>query len=116
MDGMIEEYFKLHYKPILQRRINPPCHNGDDDDDDDCLDDPKDADYPESSQTSTVRGHRLVKAMDELNMILMYLNGISPQEAAKRWEKRVEQEAWIAQEASRPKVLEWMKTMDVNSS
>ena len=45
--------------------------------------------------------------MDELNTIIMYLNRISPQEAADRWEKRLEER--IAQEASRFKVMEWME-------
>ena len=111
-DGMIDEYFRSHYEPILRRHTNPPCGDGDSDNSDDFLNDPEDADYePGASQTPTGRAGRLVKKMDELNMVLMYLNGISPQEVAKRREKRMEQEERIAREASRPKVMEWMKAM-----
>ena len=111
LDGMIEAYFKSQYEPVLQRRPIPPC---------DGEGDPKDADYkPGASQTqytSTRREDRLVKGMNELNTVLMYLNGVSPQEAANLSKKRLEEEERIAQEASRSKVMEWMTTVDVNRS
>ena len=56
----------------------------------------------------------LSKAMDELNMVLMYVTrGITPKEAAERRQKEIEQEEWAAQEASRSKVMEWRERMDV---
>ena len=45
--------------------------------------------------------------MDELNMVLMYLHGITPEVAAERGQKKLEQEERAAQEASRNKVAEW---------
>ena len=45
--------------------------------------------------------------MDELNMVLMYLHGITPEVAAERRQKKIEQEERAAQEASRNKVTEW---------
>jgi hypothetical protein len=119
IDGVIEAYFKSQYRPVLQRRPIPPCDD-EGDDGDDCPDDPNDADYePGASQTqytSTRREDRLVKGMNELNTVLMYLNGVSPQEAANLSKKRLEEEERIAQEASRSKVMEWMTAVDVNSS
>jgi hypothetical protein len=120
-DAIIEQYFKSHYKSILQRRTNLPRKDEDDDDagndSDDCPDDPGDADYePGQSQTqytSTRCKNRLAKAMDELNRVLMCLNGISPEEATNRWEKRMEEEQRIAREASRSKVMEWVNAVDV---
>jgi hypothetical protein len=54
--------------------------------------------------------------MDDLNSVLMAIQGITPQEAAKRREKWLREEELKAQEASRSKVVEWMNTADVGSS
>lgn len=59
-------------------------------------------------------GDEIGAAMDELNAVLMYLEGITPQEAANRREKRMEEEELKAQAASRSKVMEWMKTTTVS--
>jgi hypothetical protein len=58
----------------------------------------------------------MAEAMDDLNAVLMAIQGITPQEAAKRREKRMEAEELKAQEASRSKVMEWKKTMDADGS
>ena len=50
------------------------------------------------------------KAMDELNLGLMCLQGTTPQEAADRQEKQMEEEEQKAHEASHSKVTEWIKT------
>jgi hypothetical protein len=63
-------------------------------------------DAPEVS----ARGDRMSKAMDDLNLLLMSVEGITPQEAADRREKRMEEEELRAQEAGRRKVTEWMDT------
>lgn len=52
----------------------------------------------------------MAKAMDELNLDLMNLQGITPQEAANRREKQMEEEKQKAQEINQSKVTEWMKT------
>ena len=58
----------------------------------------------------------MAKAMDELNLDLMNLQGITPQEAANRREKQMEEEKQKAQEINQSKVTEWMKTsMDTSS-
>jgi hypothetical protein len=67
--------------------------------------DPKDSGYLPEGTTS------MVEAMDELNMVLTYLSGITPEEAAIRREKRLEEEEKMAQEAGRSKVLEWIDTV-----
>jgi hypothetical protein len=56
----------------------------------------------------------LEEAMDELNMVLMRISGITPEMAAERREKEIEQEERAAQEASRSKVMEWRNRLDVN--
>ena len=81
---------------------------------------PTDSDHkppePGDRHASTRRGDDgdLAKAMDELNMVLMYVTrGITPKEAAERRQKEIEQEERAAQEASRNKVKEWRDHMDV---
>jgi hypothetical protein len=55
----------------------------------------------------------LEEAMDELNMVLMYMHGITPEVAAERRQKEIEREERVAQEASRSKVMEWRNHLDV---
>ncbi len=43
---------------------------------------------PVSTYTSMRDSDVMVKAMDELNLVLMLLQGITPEEAANRREKR----------------------------
>ncbi|KAH9008766.1 hypothetical protein EDB84DRAFT_1671824 [Lactarius hengduanensis] len=69
----------------------------------------------EGHYISTRTGDVMAKAMDDLNAFLMLVRGITPEEAAKRREERMEEEELKAQEASRSKVMEWMRTTDVGS-
>jgi hypothetical protein len=55
----------------------------------------------------------MMDAMDELNVVLMYINGITPEMAAERRQKEIEQEERAAREASRGKVMEWKDRLDV---
>jgi hypothetical protein len=55
----------------------------------------------------------LEETMDELNIVLMYIHGITPKMAAERRQKKIEREEQAAQEASRSKVTEWRKHLDV---
>ncbi|KAI9465361.1 hypothetical protein BJY52DRAFT_1221018 [Lactarius psammicola] len=57
-------------------------------------------------------GGRNGKSMDELILVLMHFSGTTPQEVAKRREKRMEEER-MAQETSRSRVMGWMKHADV---
>ncbi|KAN0130740.1 hypothetical protein V8E53_011415 [Lactarius tabidus] len=52
----------------------------------------------------------MVQAMDDLNLLLMRVNGINPQDLADKWEKQMEEEERVAQEKSRSKVMEWRST------
>jgi len=54
----------------------------------------------------------LAKAMDELNVLLMHINGTTPEEVAERRQKILEQRERAAEEASRSKVMEWRKHVD----
>jgi hypothetical protein len=54
--------------------------------------------------------NEMVQAMDDLNLFLMRVNGITPQELADKREKEMEEEERVAQEKSRNKVTEWMRT------
>ena len=117
---ILQKVYESHYKPLL---TVPGPHSGADSADDDGGDDgddPRDADYdPNSSQqhySSIRRGDKMAKAIDNLNVLMMYLTGTSPQEAAARWEKRMEEEEEIARKASRNKVMEWMKSAEVGGS
>jgi hypothetical protein len=78
--------------------------------------DDKDSNYnppkPRNTRTSTRRSG-LEETMDELNMVLMYMHGITPEMAAERRQKEIEREERAAQEASRSKVMEWKNHLDV---
>jgi hypothetical protein len=78
-------------------------------------DDPNDRDYkpPKSRKHPSTRRSGLEETMDELNMFLMYIHGITPEMAAERNQKEIEREEQAAQEASRSKVTEWRKHLDV---
>ena len=111
---IMNDYCENHYAQIPPLPHAPP----DDTDDSSGPDDPTDSDYefpePRKCLTSTRRDESdLAKVMDELNMFLMYIHGITPEEAAERRQKKMEQEEQAAQEASRSKVMEWRKHMDV---
>jgi hypothetical protein len=57
---------------------------------------------------STRGGDVMVKVMDDLNLVLMTLQGVTPQELVCRREEQMEEEELRAQIASRSKVLEWI--------
>ncbi len=110
--------------PPIEDDVDLPFHDPDDPDADPDFDpdapvDSHDPDHPPttSSQrrhyTSPKTGDVMAKAMDELNMVLMFVSGITPQEVADRREKQLEEEELKAQEASRSRVMEWMKTTDI---
>jgi hypothetical protein len=102
---LLETYYESRYKPLLLAAPNP--QSGDDSDD------------PDASQlhySSIRRGTEMARAMDKLNAVIMSLKGISPQEAAKREEKRMEEQQQIAQRASQSKVMEWMRTVEDGGS
>ena len=124
-------YRSEHYINIPAISPGPPIHGGEDlpfndpydpDFDPNAPADSHDPDHPPTTlsqrrhYTSTRTGDVMAKAMDELNIALMFVSGITPQEAADRREKQMEEEELKAQEASRSKVTEWMKTTDVSSS
>lgn len=66
-------------------------------------------------QLSPWMGHKIAKAMDDMNLDLMLVQGITPQEAANRREKQKEEKLKI-QEVSQSKVTEWMEAMDIGDS
>jgi hypothetical protein len=76
----------------------------------------KDSDYkppqPRKRYAPTRRSG-LEEAMDELNMVLMYIHGITPEMAAERRQKELEREERAAQEASRSKVMEWRNHLGI---
>ena len=82
-------------------------------------DDTDDADVtsgPDDSNDSEYKPPRrsgLEETMDELNMFLMYIHGITPEMAAERRQKEIEREEQAAQEVSGNKVMEWRNHLDV---
>ena len=56
----------------------------------------------------------LEETMDELNMFLMCIHGITPEMAAERRQKEIDREERVAQEASRSKVMEWRNHLDAD--
>ncbi|KAF8482447.1 hypothetical protein DFH94DRAFT_365059 [Russula ochroleuca] len=111
--NMMKSYHKEHYADIPV----PPCRpsnndNGSSKEQDHAYgpDDPPTTLPQQRCYIFTRRGDTMAKTMDELNSVLMHLQGITPQEAANRREKQLKEEEQKAQEASQSKVIEWMKT------
>jgi hypothetical protein len=103
----MKEYREEHYADITP--LSSPSPPPDDTDDTVHPPEPRRQRY-----TSTRRDESdLAKAMDELNMILMYIHGTTPEVAAERRQRKIEQEERAAQEASRTKVMEWINHLDV---
>ena len=107
----MEEYRNRHYTQIPPLPSTPP----DDINDADVSSGPDDPNYSEYKPTGYTQTRRTVleETMDELNMFLMYIHGITPEMAAERRQKEIEREEQVAQEASRNRVLEWRNHLDV---
>ena len=109
----MEAYRNKHYAQIPPRSRASP----DDIYDTDVTsgpDDPDDPDYKPRKRYLPTKKSGLEEAMDELNMVLMYVNGITPEMAAERRQKEIEREERVAQEGSRSKVMEWRNHLDVH--
>ena len=108
----MKAYGDRHYTQI---RPLPPSSPDVDNDVPSGPDDGNDTDYPPKRRkhhASTRRGGR-EETMDELNMFLMHIHGITPEMAAERNQKKIELEERVAQEAGRNKVMEWRSHLDV---
>ncbi|KAH9965165.1 hypothetical protein BC827DRAFT_1126603 [Russula dissimulans] len=117
VSDVMRTYREAHYEGIQHLRRDSPLGDTSDSPE---PDDSADPDYepprsrkPHHSSTRRRDESDLGKAMDELNMALMYIHGITPEMAAERREKEIEQEERAAQEASRSKVMEWKNHLDV---
>ncbi|KAH9036197.1 hypothetical protein EDB85DRAFT_2288402 [Lactarius pseudohatsudake] len=121
--GVVESYHREHYAdiPVPPRRRHSDDSDGPSSDE---PDGPRHCEGPDPAPTSPRRrqhmsvreGDQMGKAMDDMNAVLMFVRGITPEEAAKRREKRMEEEELKAQEASRSKVMDWMGTTGDSSS
>ena len=99
----IKAYREEHYANIPPRLYGQP---------DDCND--SDAKYNLYKHLPRKRPRRksgMEETMDELNIFLMYLHGITPERAAESRQKEIEQEE---QEVGRSKVMEWRNHLDVH--
>jgi hypothetical protein len=67
---------------------------------------------PRKCYTAT-RRNVLDETMDQLNMFLMRISGITPVMAAEREQKVIELEERVAQESSRSKVMEWRNRLSL---
>ena len=114
--NIMEKYYTEHYKSIPL----PFAHSGSSSDHNSGVDsnngDDHDPDYdpgPSHGQSHHVRKRNVLsETMDELNLLLMLLSGITPEKRRLEWEKKMEEEELIAQKESQRKVMEWMLTMD----
>ena len=117
--GIIKAYFEEHYKHISVPRPRAPSGESESPSYEDTQEDPNDPDNAPDNSTQedpndpdyVPDNSSMVAAMDELDMVLMYIRGITPEEAAIRWEKRLKEEEQMAQEAGRRKVMEWIDTV-----
>jgi hypothetical protein len=110
--SMMKNYCREHYANISAPHRLPSNGN----------DDAHGGDYTPSTSlqrkhhVSIRGGDAMAKAMYEMNLVLMNLHGITPEEAATRRKKQMKEEELKAQEVSRRKVMEWVKTSDVGGS
>ena len=111
--SIIEKYFNDHYKKIPVPPPRAPSSERensfseqDDSDKDPSYYPPKGRRRPKGTHHTSARE----KAMDDMYKISMFIRGITPEEAAMRREKRLEEEEQMAQEAGRRKVMEWIET------
>jgi hypothetical protein len=51
----------------------------------------------------------MIKAMDDMNALMMHMNGVTPEARAAQWQKEEEERQLKEKEFSQSKVLEWMK-------
>lgn len=123
----VDEYQSI---PILYRPVDPSS----DEDSGGERDDPTDGDYVDKSQKNRTRFRSkphnpdyvdselefqsnrarrpqdsMIKAMDDMNALMMLMNGITPEARAAQWQKEEEEKQLKDKEFSQNKVLEWMK-------
>ena len=104
VDEALSTYHREQYRdiPLLPRRSPSTASQAVTEGTD--SDRPLDRDYfPSSSE------NEMSQAMDDLNLALMRISGITPQELADRRKKKAEEEEQVAQETSRRKVAQWME-------
>jgi len=51
----------------------------------------------------------MIKAMDDMNLVMMRMSGITPEARAAQWQKEEEEKQLKDEEFSQAKVLEWIK-------
>ena len=107
----MDAYRNEHYVKIPP--LSPQTDDTDDTDVASGPDDPNDSEYIPQEHYLSTRRSGLEEAMDELQMFLMNICGITPEMAAERRQKEIEREEQAAQEASRNKVMEWRNHLDV---
>ncbi|KAH9042313.1 hypothetical protein EDB84DRAFT_1266912 [Lactarius hengduanensis] len=113
--AVMKSYYEEHYANIRPLPRKSPSDGGDDAPE---PHDPRETDYNprKGHHPSTSRGDVMGEAIDDLNLVLMFINGTTPEEVAERREKRMEEEERAAQERGRNKVTEWMRYTDVVGS
>ena len=89
------------YRNVYYAQIPPPPHGIDETDVTSGPDNRNDSNYkpPQPRKRYTPTRSGLEETMDELNMFLMYIHGITPEMAAERRQKEIEREEQAAQEA-----------------
>jgi hypothetical protein len=114
--SVVEKYHKEHYAQIPVPPCKPSSNNQSNSsfNDRDNPNNPSPTSPQERCHRSSKMGKTMGKKMDELNLVLMLLQGTTPEELANKREKEIEEEEEKAQEASRSKVMEWMDTTDVS--
>lgn len=112
--GVMEKYYNEHYAQIpVPHRPSSDHQSNSSFNDLDNSNKPSST-SPKQRHYRSKMGKTMGNTMDELNLVLMHLQGTTPEEVASRKEKEIEEEEKKAQEASQSKVMDWMKTTDVS--
>jgi hypothetical protein len=72
--------------------------------------DPNDNNPASEFQSNRASGHQgsMIQAMDNMNTLMMYMSGTSPEARAAYWQKEEEKKQLKEKETSENKVLEWL--------
>ena len=103
VDQVMSTYHREHYTdiPLLPQRSPSTASE--------TVTEGYDSDHPLDDDYFPSSDEGMSRAMDDLNLALMRISGITPQELADRRKKQAEEEEQVAQETSRRKVSEWME-------
>ena len=105
-DKFVDEYQSI---PILQKPVCPSSGENSGSE----PGDPTDGDYVLAFRNNHARRPQdsMIEAMDNMNALMMRMNGITPEVRAAKWQREEEEKQLKDKEVSQSKVLEWRSNL-----